>query len=414
MSAPLQLNDFMSLTHWIFLSQLHRQCEAMESSRPTQHVIDPDVLDKLTRSTVDPFRSPYIGNAFLENAQADIEKRSEAIARSLKSVETALPWLREHQKAIQHALDVLRKIEEQPVYSFPPFPPNVWQAIVKSAIMQDHRTWFSLSLVSKQTQTWADQEFFKIITLKTEHQSSFMDLQFSPRIISALETTHTIYCEPNLEYGGFTFDWEPFNIPTLFSHCPNLTCLSLWGNPKDVTVVLSIIDLPPTVRRLSSPAMFSHNLDNDTTPSSFTHPSLSQITHLDLGPWYEFDHGLKGFSDSLLSLTHLYVETKHADPGTVATDVLNNLPQNLRLCILNMGEDEYKIKKHRTLATGELHPTFVLSTSTRPRKVRENDGSEWVLYFEEENYISEFIFGEGVLWLLGEDIQRRRSLKPMS
>ncbi|KAH8826068.1 hypothetical protein DL96DRAFT_1273945 [Flagelloscypha sp. PMI_526] len=196
----------------------------------------------------------------------------------------------------------------------------------------------SLSLVSREVQSWTDICLFRNIafksTMRTRAERSFLDAIISddrsPRLEQARKYVRTISSQDQPDPEGL--------IERFVSVCPLLESIALWHmSPKSQMLNLSISSL----RKMT----FYDDMGKDSLHFSLRYPLFHSLTHLDLGGWSYKDWprirnaGIR----EMTSITHL-VLSGLSDGSIRVTEIISemssHLPPNLHLLFLLLDEGQ--------------------------------------------------------------------------
>ncbi|KAH8833319.1 hypothetical protein DL96DRAFT_1585727 [Flagelloscypha sp. PMI_526] len=375
-------------------------CYEVDNDAPRETGIVPDMLEYLEQASKASLRPSSVTGAFLREATSDLQERVDTLEEIIKGIERSRDWLLQHQGDLDITRNVVGTLQTKPLYSFPPFPIDVGQLIIEFAVRLDSHNWHTLSLVSKQIQSWADTVFFKVLKFVTDDHMSFLTGSLSLRFRTAMAETTTLICNPSNTY----MHMDCGRIFTLLDQFPMLLNLSLW----DITDVEATFDLPPELRRLSCPAHYFR-----VNSLQFDQPGLRHLTHLDIGTTLDPYRGFRGI-EQLICLTHLRLTFRDWElEGKIDTckQLVQYMPPKLILTVIVMG---YFSAWHWPLigdfATGRVHPSFVVETF----ETLDIPGSEWLSVIPRwsvDESLDIFGLGEGHgrSWRQGEETVRRRT-----
>ncbi|KAH8830220.1 hypothetical protein DL96DRAFT_1553754 [Flagelloscypha sp. PMI_526] len=369
---PLQEKELRNYQHEKFLQKL--SSVSWELKRVNDNpgakdgfipVLNPDFLDTLSLYSQVPVRSPRIGDRFIQSSRKNLDSKARELQTITQGLEKWLKWLRQNEEEIQTAQDILTRIEDQIPYSFPALPVDVARLIVEQAIVLDRKIWLDLSLVSKQVQQWSDRQYFDTLFFDNNKALKLTNETNIPtRFLEQLTGTTTIVSRAWYNESSHSFPERFTGFSTFLNRCSNIRNLYLSGL-DDRDQLLEV--LPQTLRKLSIPD------PGDLLDAGFLHPSMKQITHLDIRCDRLLDESWTGFKE----LTSLKYFRMVDDYG---------------------GHEEI----HSALTMVTMLPTIL---------IWQQDSS--TLWLSSRNaFTSDTLFGndleEGWLWKEGERIIRKR------
>ncbi|KAH8831750.1 hypothetical protein DL96DRAFT_1678099 [Flagelloscypha sp. PMI_526] len=307
---------------------------------------------------------------------------------------------------------------------FPPISYDILRLLLEFPASCDRSIASNLSLVSKETQLWADPHLFRFLVRGTQYDDSKIILladdmcsdRASPRLVRARSYVHVLVFA--VSEAGSMYD----NLTRYFTLFPNLVNLCVWDNylPELFELHIALRDVdPPRLRRIHTCSSSLESLP----PQGFDYPLWRHITYLHLNIDYAICTEASPFSRPLFktmrSLTHLAigpgsfadmeVETERGIALTISRATAS-FPATLELCLLSFPPElisDHPSLRIDSIRLGEV-PEIVLWSMPYHK-------AEFILDVDSHGSDTLSVWsgapvGKMTFWEAGSEIQRRRKL----